>query len=649
MPQTPYISVIAAVYNTEPFLMRFMESLISQSFKDFELILVNDASVDGSKEICEVYEREYPFIHLHSHEKNMGLAAARQTGLDHATGRYVIFMDSDDFSAPDALKTMSERTKKTDCDILCTDVFYDYKDYAKHTSCKYGSNNESIIRAVLNNTIGCCGQYTRLVKRSLLTENGIRFTPGIDMFEDRVFAVKLFYYAKRIEYISKPLYHYVQYNFSSITKKLNEKTLADMKKAEEEIEAFLCSKTDTFKKDLLDFKCYIKFLIWLDAEQRLKNYSKTIFPEATRHVLATKSIPKFHTKLIFYLYCKNLSFFSNLLKFAVLKLKKMKFFMKEEDTDLTEKKQTAIFSKQKKFDVSVIIVNYNTRELLRNCLDSLYSQTRGISFETFVSDNGSKDGSTEMVAREFPEVKIIENNANLGFGAANNRALKVASGKYIFYLNSDTVVLNNAVKIFFDYWENERTGDKLGAIGGNLLDENNRIIHSAGYFRSINAEIKDAFLDLLRSYKLIIPFLKSMKLGKEPPAQEKRLGPVDYITGADLFVKNDEYAEFDERYFLYYEETDMQKRMELDGKARVLIDGPLIQHLKGSSNSAKNPLNFYKSVSKINTFLSCCKFQKKFNKNPVRLLLLKLIITLHWLNPGLVGKTGGHIEELWRI
>ena len=649
MQQSPYISVIAAVYNTEPFLMRFIESLISQTYKDFELILVNDASVDGSGEICEVYESRYPFIHLHSHEKNMGLAAARQTGLDHASGRYVIFMDSDDFPEADLLEAMHERAEKTDCDIVCTDVFYDYKQYVKHISCKYGPDSESTISAVLNNTIGCCGQYTRLVKRSLLTENDIRFPPGIDMFEDRVFAVKLFYYAKRVEYIGRPFYHYVQYNFSSITKKLNEKTLGDMEKAEEEIENFLCGKTDRFKRDLLDFKCYIKFLIWLDAEPRLENYSRSLFPEATGHILTTKSIPKFHTKVIFYLYCRKLSCFSNLLKTAVLKLKEMKFFMKAEDKDLIKLREAHTFKKNKKFDVSVIIVNYNTRELLRNCLDSLYKQTKDVSFETFVSDNGSKDGSIEMVEQNFPEVKIIANNANLGFGAANNRALKAASGKYIFYLNSDTVVLNNAVKIFFDYWENAKDGDKIGAIGGNLLDENNRVIHSAGYFRPINTEIKDAALDLLRSYKLIIPIIKNMRLGKEPPAQEKRLGPVDYITGADLFVKNDEYAEFDERYFLYYEETDMQKRMELDGKARLLIDGPLIQHLKGSSNSAKSALNFYKSVSKINTFLSCCKFQKKFNDNPIRLCLLKFIITLHWLNPGLVGKTGKHIAELWRI
>lgn len=99
-------------------------------------------------------------------------------------------------------------------------------------------------------------------------------------------------------------------------------------------------------------------------------------------------------------------------------------------------------------DVSIIIVNYNTKELTRNCLRSIFDQTKDVDFEVIVSDNGSTDGSIEMIRAEFPQVILIENNANLGFGAANNRGLKIARGKYVFYLNSDTVLLNNAVKLF---------------------------------------------------------------------------------------------------------------------------------------------------------------------------------------------------------
>jgi len=95
-------------------------------------------------------------------------------------------------------------------------------------------------------------------------------------------------------------------------------------------------------------------------------------------------------------------------------------------------------------DVSIIIVNYNTCALLRDCLASIYERTGGIAFEVIVSDNGSTDGSIDMIRKEFPQAALIENNANLGFGAANNRGAAVASGEYLLFLNSDTTLENNA-------------------------------------------------------------------------------------------------------------------------------------------------------------------------------------------------------------
>ena len=131
--------------------------------------------------------------------------------------------------------------------------------------------------------------------------------------------------------------------------------------------------------------------------------------------------------------------------------------------------------------VSIIIVNYNTKQILCNCLNSIYSHTKDITFEVIVSDNGSTDGSINLIKSQFPQVILIENNANLGFGAANNRALDIAKGKYIFYLNSDTVLLNNACKIFYNYFE-QYQNENIGAIGANLLDEENNVIHSYGSF-----------------------------------------------------------------------------------------------------------------------------------------------------------------------
>ena len=103
-----------------------------------------------------------------------------------------------------------------------------------------------------------------------------------------------------------------------------------------------------------------------------------------------------------------------------------------------------------------------------------------------------------MIKAEFPQVILIENNANFGFGAANNRALKFAKGKYVLYLNSDTVLLNNAVKLFFDYWENAEDKEQIGALSAWLL-KNNRITHSFGDYPTLRNMLYTLYRGLLSS------------------------------------------------------------------------------------------------------------------------------------------------------
>jgi GT2 family glycosyltransferase len=96
-------------------------------------------------------------------------------------------------------------------------------------------------------------------------------------------------------------------------------------------------------------------------------------------------------------------------------------------------------------DISIIIVAWNVRQLLYDCLKSVYDQTKGIDFEVIYVDNASEDGSVEMVRKEFAEVRIIENARNEGFIRANNEGIKIAKGRYVLLLNSDTIVLDNAI------------------------------------------------------------------------------------------------------------------------------------------------------------------------------------------------------------
>lgn len=241
-------------------------------------------------------------------------------------------------------------------------------------------------------------------------------------------------------------------------------------------------------------------------------------------------------------------------------------------------------------DVSVIIVNYNTREILGECLRSVRERTEGLEYEVIVVDNASVDGSQEYIRRAFPWVRLIESKKNLGFGKANNLGMKEARGKYLFLLNSDTILKNNALKIFYEYSEqygnasNILTNKKdrgIGALGAILLGPDGRNCHSYGRFITPARELKEVVAKYLK-------FLKDKD--KFNPSSVSAPKEVDYITGADLWVPREVFERtggFDPAFFMYCEEVDWQKRMDDIGLKRVIIPGPEIVHLEGGSDRSK--------------------------------------------------------------
>ena len=286
-----------------------------------------------------------------------------------------------------------------------------------------------------------------------------------------------------------------------------------------------------------------------------------------------------------------------------------------------------------KIEVSIVIVSYNTKQLLQNCLESVIKQTHDVSYEIIVSDNGSTDGSIQLLKEKFPSIILIENNENLGFGAANNRGLAFAKGKYIFYLNSDTVLLNNAVKIFFDYWEENNKLVKIGGLGGVLLNENMEPIHSCanfptyGYFCSqIYNQLKFHFIKSFIQFFNLKKFYESKR--KEYSYKENvPVGKINgYITGADLFLKNNKYAIFDEKYFMYCEETDLELKLANEGYNFFIIEGPKIQHLTRKIGNGFHIVNFAEICIQNSALYYC----KKNLQNKV--FLLRFLIYIDRLN-----------------
>ncbi len=229
-------------------------------------------------------------------------------------------------------------------------------------------------------------------------------------------------------------------------------------------------------------------------------------------------------------------------------------------------------------DLSVVIVNWNTLDLLRNCLNSLRSACADLQLEVFVVDNGSTDGSQEMVQTEFSEVHLIENSQNLGFAKANNQALQKATGKYLLLLNSDTIVLPNALQGLMQTMEKDAG---IGVAGLQLLNEDGSLQNSISNIPSLLTELGNKSL-----LRLLFP--------RRFPGKERMLTSpteVESVIGACMMVRRDAVAEvgwLDEDYFFFLEETDWCLRMQKAGWKVVHDPRYRIYHLQGKSAKKVN-------------------------------------------------------------
>lgn len=231
-------------------------------------------------------------------------------------------------------------------------------------------------------------------------------------------------------------------------------------------------------------------------------------------------------------------------------------------------------------DVSVIIINYNTRQMTAECIDSVFEKTRGVDFEIILVDNASTDDSKEFFEQD-DRITYIYNNENLGFGRANNIGAKYASGKYLFLLNSDTLLIEDSIKIFFNFLEKH---NEYAACGGNLIDKSNKNTIIGGNFPTLISEFsRIGFCLFYYNYyrhKLAIP----------QTIEYANCNNIAYISGADSFIRRDIFEEidgFDEDFFMYYEETDMFYRMRQNGYRLCILPDTTIIHLVQGSQGNK--------------------------------------------------------------
>ncbi len=232
-------------------------------------------------------------------------------------------------------------------------------------------------------------------------------------------------------------------------------------------------------------------------------------------------------------------------------------------------------------DLSIVIVTYNCQAFIKQCINSILNSRFHLNLEIIAVDNASGDGTVDLIKKDFPDVKIIQNIKNLGFTKANNQGIKQARGRYIFILNSDTELfqgsLNEMVK-FMD--ENSQSG----ILGPKLLDEDGKIQYSCRAFPSYSTVFFNRYSLLTKIFlrsKYAVRYLKTT--WRHDTIQE-----VDWVSAAAVVIRKkclEEIGNFDEGFFIYCEDIDICKRAKAKGWQVIYYPSLCFTHLVGASLS----------------------------------------------------------------
>jgi GT2 family glycosyltransferase len=274
-------------------------------------------------------------------------------------------------------------------------------------------------------------------------------------------------------------------------------------------------------------------------------------------------------------------------------------------------------------DISIIIVNWNTRDLLQNCLESIYKTICDISYEIICVDNASRDGSASMLQDKYPLVRLIQNEENRGFGAANNQAMRIMKGRYALLLNSDAVLTENAVRELFAFME-ARSDASMAC--GQLLNADGSKQNSVASFPNL--------LSLLTNTSLL-EYLFPKRYPSKRYNHDKPI-EVDSGIGACLLVRKkaiEDVGMLDERYFFFFEETDWAYQMREAGWKVFHVPTAFIYHMQGQSigRDMQSRIEFYRSRY---------QFFRKWKSRPYFIIVRIVIfirLCINWLLIGVAN------------
>lgn len=315
----PKVSIIVPVYKAEAYLHRCVDSILAQTFTDWELLLIDDGSPDRSGEICDEYAQKDSRIRV-IHKENGGVSSARQKGLDEAVGEYTIHADPDDWVEPTMLAEMYQKAKDEDADIVMTDFFQNKGRCQEYIGQKPKDiNRKEVLRELLFQQLhgSCCN---KLVRRVCYSRDGIRFPYGMCCWEDLYVNVCLLTNDVKIAYLPKAFYHYdCAENQNSLVRKPTKQTVLSQKHFIETLGPVL---EFSYKEAFYKMKVQTKELAWR-YDIMNENEFKALFPEIRDSYISdfskTKNIIKLFVILSFRHYKIAKTLFKCLLRFKNLK------------------------------------------------------------------------------------------------------------------------------------------------------------------------------------------------------------------------------------------------------------------------------------------------------------------------------------------
>lgn len=316
MNQNPRISIIVPIYKVENYLERCINSILNQTFKDYELLLIDDGSPDNCANICDKFSKIDSRIKV-IHQQNHGVAYTRNVGISLAKGEYVTFVDSDDYVDKDFLSELYNKAEQQKLDFVYCNYFRCKSNKQEEITEKECHAPMEAINASLEGTLDGY-LWLKLIRNSILKENCITFEENINLWEDIIFTIKVLFSCKSVGYVNKCLYYYNTDNQNSYCNKNYQNRNKDLLNAENYIEEFL--KNNNYCEIEYIYKLQIKvvLLIFYSAKTiKEKKKALSLFNNSKK-IYKNKEI-QLHNRISLFFYCNNCSclgfVYENIIKF----------------------------------------------------------------------------------------------------------------------------------------------------------------------------------------------------------------------------------------------------------------------------------------------------------------------------------------------